>query len=88
MANILAIFRPVPHCKPIEDSAEIDRQYRYWRIRIFYSMFVGYGFYYFTRKSFTFAMPALVAELGFDKGQLGVLASILSILPSNQVRII
>ncbi|MCH9629258.1 MAG: Membrane sensor protein UhpC [Chlamydiia bacterium] len=41
-------------------------------------MYVGYAFYYFTRKSFTFAMPALI-QLGFDKGQLGDLASILAI---------
>jgi sugar phosphate permease len=33
-------------------------------------MFTGYIFYYFTRKSFTFAMPALMADLGFDKAQL------------------
>jgi len=42
-------------------------------------MFVGYIFYYFTRKSFTFAMPALMQDLGFDKSQLGILGSILSI---------
>jgi OPA family sugar phosphate sensor protein UhpC-like MFS transporter len=33
---------------------------------------------FFTRKSFTFAMPALMQDLGFDKSQLGV-GSILSI---------
>jgi len=42
-------------------------------------MFIGYAFYYFTRKSFTFAMPGLIQDLGFDKSQLGMLGSILSI---------
>lgn len=42
-------------------------------------MFIGYALYYFTRKSFTFAMPALIQDLGFDKGQLGILGSVLSI---------
>lgn len=42
-------------------------------------MFIGYMFYYFTRKSFTFAMPGLIEDLGYDKAQLGILASILSI---------
>ncbi len=42
-------------------------------------MYVGYVFFYFTRKSFTFAMPALQAELGLGKFELGLLASILSI---------
>lgn len=61
------------------DETEIDTEYKYWRIRILYSIFIGYAFYYFTRKSFTFAMPGLIQDLGFDKGQLGILASILSI---------
>jgi OPA family sugar phosphate sensor protein UhpC-like MFS transporter len=42
-------------------------------------MFIGYAFYYFTRKSFIFAMPGLIQDLGFDKTQLGILGSILSI---------
>lgn len=42
-------------------------------------MFIGYAFYYFTRKSFTFAMPGIISELGFDKSQLGILASVFSI---------
>ena len=40
-------------------------------------MFIGYAFYYFTRRSFTFAMPTLMQDLGLDKGQLGILSSIL-----------
>jgi OPA family sugar phosphate sensor protein UhpC-like MFS transporter len=42
-------------------------------------MYIGYAFYYFTRKSFTFAMPAMQSELGLGKFELGLLASILSI---------
>lgn len=75
----LNFLRPAPHIKEIEDPAVIKKEYRYWRMRIFYSMFIGYIFYYFTRKSFTFAMPALMQDLGYDKAQLGILASILYI---------
>ena len=42
-------------------------------------MYIGYAFYYFSRKSYTFAAPALVQELGLDKTELGMLGSILSI---------
>lgn len=42
-------------------------------------MYIGYAFYYFTRKSFTFAMPALQADLGLSKFELGLLGSILSL---------
>lgn len=60
-------------------SIQVDETYRYWRWRTFIGMYIGYAFYYFTRKSFTFAMPAMMTELGFDKAQLGILASILSV---------
>jgi OPA family sugar phosphate sensor protein UhpC-like MFS transporter len=76
---LLKVLEPAPHLPEIQDQEEVGQLYHYWRIRILYSMFVGYALYYFTRKSFTFAMPGMIAELGFDKGQLGILASIFSI---------
>ena len=62
-----------------EDPAEIKAKYKYWRIRVFYSMYIGYALFYFTRKSFTFAMPALINDLGFDKADVGFLGSLLAI---------
>ena len=62
-----------------EDSAEIKAKYKYWRIRVFYSMYIGYALFYFTRKSFTFAMPALINDLGFDKADVGFLGSLLAV---------
>lgn len=54
-------------------------RFQYWRTRTFYSIFIGYIFYYFTRKSFTFAMPALMSELGFLKSEVGLLLTIWSV---------
>lgn len=79
MNRLLAMLQPAPHLPEIKDKEQIRKDYKYWRIRILYSMFIGYAFYYFTRKSFTFAMPGLIQDLGFDKSQLGILGSILSI---------
>lgn len=76
---MLAFLQPAPHLPEIKDKELVQKEYRYWRIRILYSMFIGYAFYYFTRKSFTFAMPGLITDLGFDKSQLGILGSVLSI---------
>lgn len=73
------IFKPAPCQEEIQDEALIAKTYRYWRLRILYSTFIGYAFYYFTRKSFTFAQPGLIEDLGFDYSQLGLLGSILSI---------
>lgn len=77
--KIFDLFKPAPYREEIPDSNEVKSLYKYWRMRIFYGMYIGYIFYYFTRKSFTFAMPSLMADLGFDKSDLGILASILSI---------
>ena len=77
--SFLDIFKPSPFIKEISDSEVVKKKYKYWRIRTLYSMYIGYAFFYFTRKSFTFAMPSMIDELGFDKSQLGILASILSL---------
>ncbi len=77
--NFFRFLKPAPHIEEIRDSDEVKKRYRYWRIRTFYSMYIGYAFYYFSRKSFTFAMPMMIQDLGFDKAQLGYLASIFSL---------
>jgi MFS transporter, OPA family, sugar phosphate sensor protein UhpC len=46
----------------ITNPVEVKRQYRYWRIRILYNMYFGYAVFYFTRKSFTFVAPVLIAH--------------------------
>lgn len=79
MEALINFFRPAPHIAEIQDPQQLDKTYKYWRYRILYSMFVGYALYYFTRKSFTFAMPGLISDLHFDKSQLGILGSVLYI---------
>lgn len=77
--SIINLFKPAPSAPEIQDQQEVKEQYKYWRWRIFYGMYVGYVFYYFTRKSFTFAMPVLMQDLGLQISDLGILSSILSI---------
>jgi len=77
--HIFSFMKAASPVEPIQDQEKVKENYQYWRIRIFYSMFVGYAFFYLTRKSFTFAMPALIADLGFGKAELGILATILSL---------
>jgi OPA family sugar phosphate sensor protein UhpC-like MFS transporter len=75
----LDFLKPAPYQPVMSDSAQIETDYKYWRMRICYSIFLGYAFFYFTRKSFTFAMPYIAADLDFSKSQLGMLGSILYI---------
>lgn len=59
----------VPMVQPIQ-GMEIDQAYRHWRIHLMISMYVGYGVFYLTRKSFNFAMPQMLSELGLDYSDL------------------
>lgn len=77
--RLLSLFQTGTPAPLITDPNVVAKEYKQWRFRIFYSMFLGYAFYYFTRKSFTFALPVLAVELGFGKGQLGFLATVLSL---------
>jgi len=72
------IFKPAQLKEELQDQALIAKKYKYWRIRIFYSMYIGYIFFYFARKSFTFIVPQLV-DLGYSYSDLGLLGTILSI---------
>lgn len=79
MSSIFDFLRPAPFIKPIQDEKVVESKYHYWRIRILYSTLIGYAFYYFTRKSFSIAMPGMIQDLHFEKSQLGLLGSIFSV---------
>ncbi len=66
-----------PELSKESDSQNISSKYRYWRWRIFYSMFIGYSLFYFTRKSYNFVMPLMLDELGFSKASFGILGTVL-----------
>lgn len=77
--SILELFKAPPPAPEMQDQQEIKQDYNYWRWRVFFGMYVGYVFFYFTRKSLTFAMPLLMKDLGLQISDLGILSSILSI---------
>jgi OPA family sugar phosphate sensor protein UhpC-like MFS transporter len=79
MSILLDKLTPPPHKPEISDQALVKKQYNYWRTRVFYSMYIGYALYYLTRKCLAFAMPSLIHDLGYDKGQLGILTTTLAI---------
>jgi MFS transporter, OPA family, sugar phosphate sensor protein UhpC len=74
--NWLSNFFKTPAVAKITDPELIDKTYKYWRIRTMYAMYIGYGSFYLTRKSFTFVMPLMMQELHFTKPQLGLLGTV------------
>ncbi len=77
--KLLSCFQPSVHLPEIEDPDRLQQQYRRWRLRTFYSMYIGYALYYFTRKNLTFITPYLCSDLGLTKTDIGWLITIMSI---------
>lgn len=75
---MIGFFRPAVHKTRLNEQ-EIDPVYKKLRWQIFLSIFVGYAGYYLVRKNFSLAMPYLIEEQGFTKGELGFALSAVSI---------
>ncbi|QHJ13370.1 Glycerol-3-phosphate transporter [Paraglaciecola mesophila] len=75
---MFGIFKPALH-QPRLPKEEIDKEYKVLRWQVFIGIFVGYAGYYLVRKNFSLAMPFLIEEQGFTKGQLGIALSAVSI---------
>ena len=50
--------------------------YKYWQIRIFYSIFIGYIFFYLTRKSLIFSNPLIIDEINISINDIGIINTI------------
>ena len=61
--GIFNLFKPAPKIKEIKDEEVVKKKYFYWRMRTFYSIYIGYAFFYFTRKTFKAVSPILVTDL-------------------------
>ncbi|OOF70861.1 MFS transporter family glucose-6-phosphate receptor UhpC [Rodentibacter caecimuris] len=60
----------------IHFNKNIDRAYHYWRVHIMIAMYIGYAGFYLTRKSFNYALPVLIDDLGIDKNDIGMMATL------------
>ena len=54
----------------VQPMAE-GRTYRYWRLRIMYSMMIGYAVFYIVRANFSFIAPFIKADLGLSQTDIG-----------------
>jgi sugar phosphate permease len=53
-------------------SGETGKKFKHWQTRTIVVAMIGYALYYFVRKNFSLTMPALEAEFGLSKVQLGL----------------
>ena len=54
----------------------LKKSYKYWEWRTIILLMIGYALYYFVRKNLSVAIPAMEAELGLTKAQLGIFLTI------------
>lgn len=72
----LAQFFKEPPAKEVTGSEEeIKKTYAHWRLRMFYSCFIGYVVFYLCKKNIAVALPGLSHEFGYTNTELGLLGS-------------
>lgn len=76
--TVIGFFKPRPHIEQLPGET-IDSHYKQLRWQVFIGIFVGYAGYYLVRKNFSLAVPFLIEEHGYSKGELGVAMSAISI---------
>ncbi len=61
-------------------AQSIVKKYNYWQWRTLIILMIGYALFYFVSNNFSIAMPALEAELGLSKMQLGIFLTLNGII--------
>lgn len=70
---LFQLFKPAPDVEPLNlNASELNERYKYWRNRVMYTSMIGYALFYFVRKNLSIAMPAIEADLGISKADLGL----------------
>ena len=59
---------------------DVAGRFRYWQYRTLIATMFGYAAFYFVRKNLSFAMPAMEADLGISKAQLGTFLTLHGLL--------
>lgn len=75
LKSLFSFFKEPPMAEPIQNKEEIDKKYAHWRLRIFYSCFIGYTIFYLCKKNIAVALPGLSEAFGYTNTQLGILGS-------------
>ncbi len=76
MANSLfEFFKEPPAKEVIQDENKVKSMYSHWRLRLFYSSFIGYTVFYLCKKNIAVALPGLSHDFGYSNTELGLLGS-------------
>ncbi|PTY05156.1 MFS transporter [Opitutaceae bacterium EW11] len=65
---------------PTHPAPEVAAKFRYWQTRTLVTTMFGYAAFYFVRKNLSIAMPAMHADLGISKTDLGLFLTLHGLL--------
>lgn len=78
LTSLLQLYKPAPSRQRLP-AEEVDAEYKRKRAQMLGTIFVGYAGYYLVRANINVAKPYLISDLGLSKGDVGLLASALTI---------
>ena len=61
-------------------DAQTEKKFKIWQWRTIIATMIGYAFFYFVRKNFSFAMPGLSAEYGISNTSFGIVMTIVGLV--------
>ena len=61
-------------------DTQTQKRFRIWQWRTIIVTMLGYAFFYFVRKNFSFAMPGLAAEYGISNTSFGIVMTIVGLV--------
>ena len=64
----------------METTPKTKHTFQYWQWRVLLSTMIGYSVYYFVRKNFSFAMPALGDEYGISNTSFGIILTLVGLI--------
>lgn len=71
--SIASFFKEPPIKEVTGTEKEIEKSYAHWRLRIFYSCFIGYVVFYLCKRTLAVASPGICNEFGYSNTELGLL---------------
>lgn len=66
--------------KEATSTSDQKKAFKYWQTRTLIATMIGYAIFYFVRKNFSFAIPALTAEYGITKTSFGIIMTLVTIV--------
>ena len=73
-------LKAAPVVPVTKSTEEVDKDYKYWRLHVMASIWMGYAVFYFTRNSYKSIMPKMLDDLGLQLSDVGMLSTIFYIV--------